>query len=168
MSESQESSATPTPSAGSSSASRTSSAHSDQPAPRKTSRAAPARPDRAETKLLAITIDTDTGRVVRLEGFDATGNRHELSETDRATLTTREREDRLEDLVEQAFEAGIACVLGGDMELDAAAESPEDVVLRRRLLAPLIERSTVRHLLDSAVLNRAILRTLIEQQVQPS
>ena len=85
-----------------------------------------------------------------------------------SSLATSERslasgsDDRLDDLLERAFEAGIACVLGGDADVDATQESPEDAQLRRQLLAPLIKRSAVNHLRESGALNRAIVNTLID------
>jgi hypothetical protein len=44
----------------------------------------------------------------------------------------------------------------------ASNESADEAELRHRLLAPLIERSVVRHLMERAVLDRAILSTLID------
>jgi hypothetical protein len=68
--------------------------------------------------LLAFTIDSRTARIVKLEAFDATGARHELSQDERARLLKRrgERERTLEQVVERAFEAGIACVLDGETD----------------------------------------------------
>jgi len=67
------------------------------------------------------------------------------------------------DLVEEAFEAGIACVLGGDTEPVDVNESVEDVELRHQLLAPLIERSAVvKSWIERGALNRAVVNSLIE------
>jgi hypothetical protein len=114
-----------------------------------------------EAKLLAITLDADTARVVHIEGLDASGARHELSRAEREVLLQRATDGRLEDLVERAFEAGIACVLD-DGERNAGTESAEDAELRHELLAPLIKRSAVRHLTEGAVLDRVVLSTLID------
>lgn len=114
-----------------------------------------------EAKLLAITVDADTARVVHIEGLDSSGARHELSHAEREVLLQRATDGRLEDLVERAFEAGIACVLD-DGERNAGAESAEDAELRHELLAPLIKRSAVRHLTEGAVLDRVVLSTLID------
>jgi hypothetical protein len=111
---------------------------------------------------LAIVMDAETARVVRVEGVDRTGGHHELPAAEKTALAKRGRAGRIEDVIQQAFEAGIACVLDAHAEPDAAEESAEDAALRGRLLAPLIERSAVRRLLDAAVLDRAILNTLIE------
>ena len=114
---------------------------------------------------MSFTIDAETARVVHIEGLDASGARHELSPAEREVLLQRATDGRLEDLVERAFEAGIACVLD-DGEPAGDAESPEDAELRHELLAPLIERSSVRHLTESAVLDRLVLSTLIEHSAQ--
>ena len=114
--------------------------------------------------LLAFTIDPGTARIVKLEVFDESGTRHELSQDERASLVKRraERKRTLEQVVERAFEAGIACVLDGEAEAEAADESLEDVELTHRLLVPLIEHSAARELIERRVLDRAILDTLIE------
>jgi hypothetical protein len=133
-----------------------------QHASKKSSRSARGRAAPSESKLLAIVVDAETARVVRVEGVDDTGGRHELPESEKTVLVKRGSIDSVEDMIQQAFEAGIACVLDVDAEPEAAEESAEDADLRGRLLAPLIERSAVRRLLEAAVLDRAILNTLIE------
>lgn len=127
----------------------------------KPNRPATDRTDTPEGKLIHVTIDAETARVVHIEGVDASGVRHELSPAEREVLAQRTADGRLEDLVERAFEAGIACVLDDDVET-AGTESPEDAELRHELLTPLMERSAVRHLTDKSVLDRAVLSTLID------
>jgi len=140
---------------------RPSSSKREQPHGEETDTAATERTDRPATKYLTVTIDADSARVVRVEGQNASGTRHELTRDERRNLANI-GDDRLDDLLERAFEAGIACVLGGDADVDETQESPEDAQLRRELLAPLIKRSAVRRLRESGVLNRAIVNTLIE------
>ena len=114
---------------------------------------------------VTITIDADSAEVVRIEGVDATGSRHELSDEEKASLMKERREERLGALVEQAFEAGIATVLGHEEE-ETTDETPEDAELRHELLAPLLERSGLAHLTERSALNRAILGTLIEHSIK--
>ena len=148
----------------------------DQSAAAKTSRAAAPRTDQPAStvpklKAVTITIDADSADVVRVEGLDAKGARHELSNEEKASLIKDARsEERLEEVLEHAFEAGIACVLGDDEDEDeeTTQESPADAELRHQLLAPLIKRSAVRQLTDRAALHRAILGTLIEHSGAPS
>jgi hypothetical protein len=115
---------------------------------------------------VTITIDAASAEVVRVEGLDATGTRRELSDEEKASLVNGGRRDELlEAVVEHAFEAGIACVLGDDEE-ETPPESPADAALRHQLLAPLIERSVVGRLRERAALNRAMLGTLIEHSMK--
>ena len=115
---------------------------------------------------VTITIDADSAEVVRIEGVDPTGARHDLSDDEKVSFIKERRDERLAEVVEQAFEAGIASVLGVEDDEETAEESPEDTELRRRLLAPLIERSAVRRLTERAALNRAILGTLVEHSMK--
>lgn len=133
----------------------------------KPARATPVKTDQPVHRLMTvtITIDAESAEVVRIEGVDATGSRHELSEEEKTSLIKERREERLAAFVEQAFEAGIASVLGRD-EDETKEESPEDIELRRELLAPLIERSGLGHLTERTALNRAMLGTLIEHSMK--
>jgi hypothetical protein len=126
-----------------------------------------AEPPAHNLKAVAITIDADSAEIVSIEGLDATGARHELSDEEKASLIKESQgAERLEAVVEDAFEAGIACVLGDEAEEETAQESPADAELRHLLIAPLIERSTARHLTEPAALNRAILGTLLEHSMK--
>jgi hypothetical protein len=127
-------------------------------------RATGVRADQPVHRLMTvtITIDAESAEVVRVEGVDATGARRELSDDEKASLMKEGRDERVTALVEQAFEAGIASVLGIEEEEETTQESPEDAEFRRQLLAPLLERSGLRHLTERPALNRAILGTLME------
>ena len=140
----------------------------DQVEATKAGRTAPVKTDQPVQRLMTVTvtIDAESAEVVRIEGVDATGARHELSDEEKTNLIKERREERLEELVQQAFEAGIASVLGTEDEDETTEESPEDADLRRQLLAPLIERSGLGHLTERPALNRAILGTLIEHSMK--
>ena len=113
-------------------------------------------------RLFTFTIDASTAQVVKLETEDASGARHELSDEEKASLAQAGIEASLEQLVERAFEAGIACVLGDGEREDKADEPADEAELRHLLLTPLIEHSPARRLLQREALNRAILGTLIQ------
>ena len=68
----------------------------------------------------------------------------------------------MEAIIEQAFEAGIASVLGDEGDEDDPMESEKDANLRHLLLQPLIENSAAKRLIRGDVLSRAILKTLID------
>lgn len=129
---------------------------SDSPQPGRTG-----RPER-----FAFTMDANTGEVIQIEGIDATGARHELSKDEKATLAKDNGRVRLEELLEQAFEAGIACVLGGEEEPEEAKEAKKDAELRHILLKPLIEESPAARLMRRDVLDRAIVETLIQHSLK--
>src|SRR5262245_3659381 len=61
--------------------------------------------------LLAFTVDATTGNVVSVESLDASGARRRVSVRQQKSLA-REGRERLESVLEEAFEAGIDCVLG--------------------------------------------------------
>lgn len=141
----------------------------DQAEAMKPARATAVRADQPVHRLMTvtITIDAESAEVVRVEGVDATGSRHELSDEEKASIMKERRDERLAVLVEQAFEAGIASVLGREEdEGETTEESPEDVELRRELLAPLMERSGLGLLTERVALNRAMLGTLIEHSMK--
>lgn len=119
------------------------------------------RPDR-----FAVTLDAKTGAIIQIEGIDATGARHELSKDEKATLAKDNGHAGLEELLEQAFEAGIACVLGGEDEPGEAKEPKADADLRRILLKPLIDESPAARLMRRDVLDRAIVETLIHHSLK--
>jgi hypothetical protein len=117
-------------------------------------------------KLFTFTIDAGTAQVVKLETEDASGARHELSDEEKASLAQAGIEASLEQLVERAFEAGIACVLGDGEREDKADEPADEAELRHLLLTPLIEHSPAKRLMQREALNRAILGTLIQHATQ--
>lgn len=116
---------------------------------------------KADADLLTLTIDATNGRVVSLERVEAGGARHALSAEERARLVKAQAAPPLESLVEQAFEAGIECVLGGNGK--EPRESKADGALSRMLLQSLIEHSNAKHLIESETINRSIVGTLIGQ-----
>ena len=62
--------------------------------------------------LLTFTIQARTGQIVKIESVDSTGAHHELSDEEKSNLAKEKSKTTLEDMLEQAFEAGMACVLG--------------------------------------------------------
>jgi len=114
----------------------------------------------APAELVAFTVDATSGHIVTIEAVDAAGARHEMSDEGKARLTRGPARATLERVIEQAFQAGIDCVLGdGGAE---ERESKDDAELSRVLLLSLIERSGVRRLMQRDALHRAIVATLIE------
>jgi hypothetical protein len=135
--------------------------------PRKTSlersRTMPDPQTPSNAGLITATIEAATGRIIEVRSIDDAGKSSELTMDRRARLSEQIGEASLEDLFEEAFEAGIACVLGDGAEDVEAGESEEDVALRHQILRPMIENSAARRLLQKDVLGRAIIGTLIRK-----
>lgn len=113
-----------------------------------------------EPEIYTLTIDTDQGRILKLEKIDSNGMQRALSEQEQAALDAG---PTLKSMIEQSFEAGINCLLddvGGDDE----AHDPKEVVdLRRSLLESLISQSEAAALLQNKALGTAIVRTAFQQ-----
>ena len=116
----------------------------------------------SDLDLLTVTIHAKTGQIVKIEGVDSAGRHHELSDEEKTNLAREKSKATLEDIIEQAFEAGIACVLGDEDGKDDSPESAKDADLRRLLVRPLIEDGAAKRLMQRGILNRAMLTTLIQ------
>jgi hypothetical protein len=112
--------------------------------------------------LLTFTIQARTGQIVKIESVDSNGAHHELSDEEKSNLAKEKSKTTLEDMLEQAFEAGIACVLGDADVEDDPPESAKDADLRRLLLRPLLEEGAAKRLMQREILSRALLTTLIQ------
>ena len=112
--------------------------------------------------LMIFTIQTRTGQIVKIECVDSTGAHHELSDEEKTNLAKEKSKATLEDMLERAFEAGIACVLGDADGEDDPPESANDADLRRLLLRPLIEDGSAKRLMQRDFLSRVMLATLIQ------
>jgi hypothetical protein len=124
--------------------------------------ASPSRPER-----FAFTFDVSTGTVIGFESVDTAGRRHKLSKSEKIDLARESNGPSLEALLENAFEAGIACVLGDDRQAKATEhETKDDESLRRILLKPLIEESSAAQLIRKDVLRQAIVHTLMEDVIK--
>lgn len=119
-------------------------------------------PRTSQPNLLALTISADTGEVVKIEKVEGTGARRDLQDDDQVRLTLKDA-PTLDALIERAFEAGIACVLGAQDEREEAEETDEEADLRRALLMPLIDNTWAKGLLEQGVLGKAILASAIAQ-----
>jgi len=111
--------------------------------------------------LVVVTMNAATGSLVKIETVEPNGARHEPSAEETQVLARDRAKASLERVIEQAFEAGIACVLGASEEELAETEDYAD--LRQLLLQSLIEQSAARRLMGREVLNRAILGTIISE-----
>jgi hypothetical protein len=118
--------------------------------------------------LVAITINTRTGEIVRLESVDNAGAHQELSAEIRAELARNGGGATLEELIEDAFEAGIGSLFGSEAEKAPAREAEEETALRHFLLGELIRGTAARRFLQGEILGRAMLGTAIRQAGKPA
>ena len=98
----------------------------------------------SEEEQLVVTI-APMGKVVRVEKIDKTAKRHELTEEEWTKLVGGDEVEEIEAALEEAFEAGIAAVLGEEYEDDGQYEDDEEKALRRLLIAGLLRRRSVQH-----------------------
>ena len=120
-----------------------------------------------DADLLTITIQAKTGQIIKIQSAEGGGGGKELSDQERADLLKKASKDTLEALIEQAFEAGIACVLGDPIGRTEAEESEEEADLRHLLLEPLIRQSPVQRLMQREVLSRAFLGSVVQHGLDP-
>src|SRR6516164_8937266 len=126
-----------------------SSAHTSEPVP-------------DNSDLLTVTIDANTGQIVKIERVNGPNAHHELTAEEKASLAKASGRATLEAIIEQAFEAGLAYGLGDEGDEDDSMESEKDANLRHLLLRPLLENSAAKRLVRRDVLSRAILKSLID------
>src|SRR3974377_2276864 len=120
-----------------------------------------------DADLFTITIQAKTGQIVKIQRAEGGDGRSELSDQERADLLKKGSKDTLEALIEQAFEAGIACLLGDAIGRSEAEESEEEANLRHLLLDPLIRQSPVQRLMQREVLSRAFLGSVVQHALDP-
>ena len=107
---------------------------------------------------LVVTINPAMGKIVKVEKTDKSGKRQELAEEEWAKFVGEDEVDEIETALEDAFEAGVAGVLGEEYEVDGeeADEDDEERALRRILIGRLLRRSVRRRLLQRLVLGRLL------------
>jgi len=113
----------------------------------------------AEGEQLLLTVDAATGALTKLEKIDSRGNHHEISHEETFHLTDEDSLREIEVTLDDAFEAGIASVLGsesGDPDPDGESSSAEDDELRHAMLEEIIG-PTIRSRLRRRLVQRLIL-----------
>ena len=111
-----------------------------------------------EEQQLVVTINSAVGRIVKVEKLDNAGKRQELTEENWAKLVGEDEVEEMQSALEEAFEAGIAGVLGEEFEDEEAYEDDEQRGLRRLLISGLVRRSVRRRILQRLVLSRLLRR----------
>ena len=113
----------------------------------------------SEEEQVIVTISAPMKTIVRVEKMDKTGKRQELSEEEWAKLVGDDEVETIEGALEEAFEAGVAALLGEEYEDDEAYEDDEEKAFRRLLIAGLLRRRPVQHrILQRLLVSRLLLR----------
>jgi hypothetical protein len=109
-----------------------------------------------DTEQIIFTMRAPRGEVVKVEKIDVGGNRHELSKEEIAGFVGKNEVSEIEDALDEAFEAGICCLLDPRSEVEERPETGDEVALRRELLT-LIIGAGVRRRLQRRIVQRLIL-----------
>jgi hypothetical protein len=109
-----------------------------------------------ETEQLVVTVTS--GEIVKLERVDKAGKREEISDEETAKLAGEDEVEEIETGLEEAFEAGIAAVLGED------DEDGEEQALEQLMMSGVV-RPAVLHRLRRRFLRRLLLRRLLRRRM---
>ena len=112
----------------------------------------------SEQEQLLVTIHAPTGKIVKAEKIGKAGKPQELQEEEWARFVAEDEVDEIEAALEEAFEAGIAAVLGEEYEDDEAYEDEDEKALRQSLIAGLFRRRQVQRRILERVLIARVLR----------
>jgi hypothetical protein len=116
---------------------------------------------------LVVTINPGMGRIVRVERVDKTGKHHELSQQDCARLVGDDEVEEIETALDEAFEAGVAGVLGDEYQTEEEYEDDDEKAIRRFLISELlIPRSVRRRILHRLLLSRMLRRGFVKHQTR--
>ena len=103
-----------------------------------------------------VTIRGPRGRIVKVERVDKGGKRQELAEEEWAKLVGRDEVEEIESALEEAFEAGVAAMLGEEYEDIEEYEDDEEGAFRQILIGRLLRRSVRRRILERLLLSRML------------
>lgn len=117
-----------------------------------------AGPAEEEQQQVLVTINTAMGRIVKVERADKAGKRQDVAEEEWAKLVGEDEVEEIQSALEEAFEAGVAVVLGEEYEDAEAYEDDEERGLRRLLIAGLLRRPVRRRILQRLLLSRLLHR----------
>src|SRR4029078_12566469 len=96
-----------------------------------------------EEEQLVVTFNAAMGEIVKVEKVDKAGKRQELTEEECAKLAGRDEVEEIEAALEEAFEAGVAVVVGDDDKEDAEDDDDEERALRQLLIGGLLGRHPI-------------------------
>src|SRR5262245_20841864 len=118
--------------------------------------------DASEEEQVVVTINAPMGKIVRVEKIDKAGKRQELAEDEWAKLVGDDEVEEIEAALEEAFETGVAAVLGEEYENNEEYEDDEEKALRRLLIGGLLRRRPVQR----RILQRLLVTRLLRQSTK--
>jgi hypothetical protein len=117
-----------------------------------------------EIEQLVVTFNAAMGEIAKVEKVDKAGKRQELTEEECAKLAGQDEVEEIEAALEEAFEAGVAVVLGDE---DAEDYDDEERAFRQLLIGGFLERHPLRHrLLHQLLLRRLLLRRFLKRALR--
>jgi len=117
-----------------------------------------------EIEQLVVTFNAAIGEIAKVEKIDKAGKRQELTEEECAKLAGQDEVEEIEAALEEAFEAGVAVVLGDE---DAEDYDDEERAFRQLLIGGFLERHPLRHrLLHQLLLRRLLLRRFLKRALR--
>jgi hypothetical protein len=120
-----------------------------------------------EMEQLVVTINPAMGTIVKVEKLDKAGKHQELSEEACAKLVGADEVEEIEAALEEAFEAGVAGVLGEEYETQEGYEDDEEKAIRRFLISDLlIPRSVRRRIMHRLLLSRMFRRRFLKHRLR--
>jgi hypothetical protein len=120
-----------------------------------------------EIEQLVVTFNAATGEIVKVEKVDKAGKHQELTEKECAKLAGQDEVEEIEAALEEAFEAGVAVMLGDEHEEYAEDYDDEETAVRQLLIGRLLERHPVRQrLLHQLLLRRLLLRRFLKSALR--
>jgi hypothetical protein len=116
---------------------------------------------------LVVTINPAIGRIVKVEKLDKTGKHQEVSEDSWAKLVGEDEVEEIEAALDEAFEAGVAGVLGEEYDADEGYEDDEEKAIRRFLISELlIPRSVRRRITHRLLLSRMLRHRFLKRRLR--
>ena len=112
-----------------------------------------------EMKELVVTINPAMGGIVRVEKVDKAGKHEELSEEECGRLVGEDEVEEILAALDEAFEAAVGSVIGGENQAGEEDEDDEEKAIRRFLTTDLlIPRAVRRRILHRLLLSRMLRR----------
>jgi hypothetical protein len=107
---------------------------------------------------LVVTINASMGKTVSVERVDKAGKRQELAKEEWEKLVGGDEVEEIEAALEEAFEAGVAAVLGEEYESEQAPEDEGERAIRLILISGLLPRRRAHRRITQRLLVSRLMR----------